>query len=50
MILDSNPICECMSIAKQSVASITGFKEPAAKGAIVRGTRAADSNLSNVQW
>ena len=41
----SNPMCECISIAKQNVASITGFREPAAKGAIVSGTNAADSSL-----
>jgi len=38
-------MCECMSTPKQSAASMTGLREPAAKGATVSGIRAADINL-----
>jgi hypothetical protein len=34
----------------QRMASVIGFKEPAAKGAIVRGIRATDMRRSKVQW
>lgn len=32
------------------IASVTGFKEPAAKGAIVRGIRPTEIRRSKVQW
>ena len=43
------PICECMRIVAQSIASVVGFRDPAAKGAIVRGIKAADMRRSKVQ-
>ena len=36
---------ECMIIVAQKIASMTGFNVPAAKGATVKGMRAADINL-----
>lgn len=33
-------MCEWMRIRPQSAASVTGFNDPAAKGATVRGMRA----------
>lgn len=38
-------MCEWMSMPKQSAASMTGLREPAAKGAMVSGIRAADIKL-----
>ena len=49
MTMASKPICEWMRMAPQRTASVMGFNEPEAKGAIVRGTRAAESRRSNVQ-
>jgi hypothetical protein len=40
-------MCEWMTSAAQSVASITGLREPAAKGAMVRGTSAAETSLES---
>ena len=42
---DSNPICECMRIVLHRMASMTGFKDPAAKGAIVSGMSATETSL-----
>lgn len=39
------PMCEWIRIAPMSRPSINGFREPAAKGAIVRGMRAAERAL-----
>lgn len=32
------------------IASVMGFNDPAANGAIVRGMRPAETRRSNVQW
>ena len=37
-----------MIIVAHKAASMTGFNEPAAKGAMVRGIRAADINLCSI--
>lgn len=37
-----------MRIIAQRTASVMGFRDPAAKGAIVRGTRAADPSLIQI--
>ena len=37
-------------IDAQRIASIVGFKEPAANGAIVKGMRATEIKRSNDQW
>lgn len=50
MTQDSKPICEWMRIVPQRMASMTGFKEPAAKGAMVRGIRPTEMRRSKVQW
>jgi hypothetical protein len=42
-----NPICEWIKRTEHRIASIVGLREPPAKGAIVRGIRAADMSL---QW
>ena len=34
----------------QRTASVRGFNDPAAKGAMVRGMREADTRRSKVQW
>jgi hypothetical protein len=46
----SKPICEWMRIAPQRIASVMGFNDPDAKGAIVKGMREAEMRRSNVQW
>lgn len=38
-------MCEWIRMVAQKAASMTGFKAPAAKGAMVRGMRAADMIL-----
>lgn len=40
-----NPMCEWATIKEHKMASITGLREPAAKGAMVRGTRPTEINL-----
>jgi len=50
MTMDSKPMCEWMRIAAQRIASVVGFNDPAANGAIVRGMRPAETKRSNVQW
>ena len=50
MTIDSKPICEWMRIVPQRIASMVGFNDPAANGAIVRGMRPAETRRSNVQW
>jgi len=50
MTMDSKPMWEWMRIAPQRIASVVGFNDPAAKGAIVRGMRPAEIKRSNVQW
>lgn len=39
-----------MRMVAQNTASIVGFREPAANGAIVRGIRPAETRRSKVQW
>jgi len=39
-----------MRIAAHRIASVVGFNDPAAKGAIVRGIRPAEIRRSKVQW
>lgn len=46
---DVKPMCEWMRIVPQRMASVIGFKDPAAKGAIVRGIKPADMRRSKVQ-
>lgn len=41
----SKPMCEWTKMAAQNIASMSGFSEPAANGAIVRGMRPADTIL-----
>jgi hypothetical protein len=50
MMIDSKPMCEWIRIAAQRIASVIGFKDPAANGAMVRGMRPAETKRSNVQW
>lgn len=40
----SKPMCECIMIVAPSMASVTGFNDPAANGAIVKGTRATETS------
>ena len=49
MMHDWKPTCEWMMRVAHSIASVTGLREPAAKGAIVRGIRAAEISRSKVQ-
>lgn len=42
---DSNPICECMMMVAQRMASMVGLRVPAAKGAIVSGKMATEMIL-----
>ena len=42
---DSNPICECMMMAAQRMASMVGLRVPAAKGAMVSGKIATEMIL-----
>jgi hypothetical protein len=44
----SNPICECTTRRAQRIESVTGLKEPAANGAIVKGIRPAEMILSSI--
>jgi hypothetical protein len=46
MMHDSKPMCEWTTSRAQRIESVTGFSEPAAKGAIVRGMRPADTILA----
>ena len=41
----SNPICECIRMVAHRAASMTGFNDPAANGATVRGMRVAAIKL-----
>lgn len=41
----SKPMCEWMTRRAQRMESVTGLREPAAKGATVRGIRPADTIL-----
>lgn len=41
----SKPMCEWTRRVAQRMASVTGLREPAAKGAMVKGMRAADISL-----
>lgn len=50
MTIDSKPMCEWMRMVAHRIASIVGFSDPAANGAIVRGMRPAEIKRSNVQW
>ena len=50
MTMDSKPMCEWMRIEPQRIASMVGFKEPEANGAIVSGMRPAEIRRSKVQW
>ncbi len=43
-------MCEWIRRVPHRIASVAGFKEPAANGAIVKGMRAADTRRSKVQW
>ena len=45
MIIDWNPICEWIRSVPHNTASMSGCSVPAAKGAIVRGTKAAEMAL-----
>ena len=46
-----NPMWECMRMVAQNIASVTGFRDPAANGAIVRGMSAAENVLDgSVSW
>ena len=38
-------MCEWIIIVAQRIASVMGFNDPAAKGATVKGMRAADTSL-----
>lgn len=40
-----NPMCEWATIREHRMASMTGLREPAAKGAKVRGTRPTQTSL-----
>lgn len=42
-------MCECMISVEASNASVTGFRDPVAKGAIVRGMRATERARSKAQ-
>ena len=42
---DSNPICECMMMVAQRMASMVGLRVPAAKGAMVSGKMATEMIL-----
>jgi len=44
------PIWEWMRTAPQITASVIGFTDPAAKGAIVMGMSEAEIRRSKVQW
>lgn len=44
----SKPMCEWMRRVAQRRASVVGFSEPAAKGAMVKGMRAPDMILRGV--
>jgi hypothetical protein len=44
------PMCEWMTISEQRTASMTGFRDPAAKGVTVSGTRERAIKRSIVQW
>lgn len=44
------PMCEWTNIAETNMASMVGFKLPAANGARVRGIRATESARSAIQW
>jgi hypothetical protein len=46
----SKPICEWISIEAHSKASRVGLREPAAKGATVRGIKPTHNSLSKTQW
>jgi hypothetical protein len=37
-------------MAPHRIASVAGFKDPEAKGAMVNGMRAAEMRRSKVQW
>jgi hypothetical protein len=41
----SKPMWECTTRRAQRIESVTGFSEPAAKGAMVKGTRPAETIL-----
>ena len=43
----SKPMCEWMTSRAQRIESVIGFREPAAKGAIVRGMRPAETILED---
>lgn len=49
MMHDSKPMCEWTTSRAQRIESVTGFSEPAAKGAIVRGMRPAETILGHCQ-
>jgi hypothetical protein len=40
-----NPTCECRTSSEQRTASVTGLRDPAAKGAMVRGIRPTATSL-----
>lgn len=42
------PMCECIKMVLHKIASIMGLRDPMAKGAIVRGIRAADPSLNHI--
>lgn len=50
MIMESNPICECMTIEVPIRASRTGVLVPVTNGVTTRGTSATESARSKVQW
>jgi hypothetical protein len=43
-------MCECSRTIEHRTASKVGFREPEAKGAMVRGTRPAARRRSKAQW
>ena len=46
----SKPMCEWTTKRAQRIESVSGFRDPAAKGAMVKGIRPAETILSKLQW
>lgn len=45
----SKPMCECTTRSAQRIESVMGLSDPAAKGAMVKGTRPAEMILDHCQ-
>jgi hypothetical protein len=43
-------MCEWTTRRAQRIESVSGFSDPAAKGAMVKGIRPAETILSKLQW